>query len=207
MRRYLLLMLLPILILVGCSAPAPTEAALSSPQPSAIPTPAEPSGTVIKQEASDLVLSHPNFYWSLRIPGDWVITYDSGYQVMANSPDQAISLRLQAQRWKSPDKRLPDARAYVDHWKNFELGDVFPLYANGTQLSETEISPDKYGGPYLRYEFEYSKKQVHYLQVYASAGGPSSAVLTVWTAHDKFEEVRSVMETILESFALTEEVQ
>jgi hypothetical protein len=141
------------------------------------------------------------------LPDDWVVTYDSGYQVNANSADQTIFMRIQAQRWKQAEERLPNAKAYVEHWKNFTYGNVFPLYANGTQISETELSQDKFGGPYLRYEFDDSNNKVQYLQVYASAGGPSSAMLSTWVSYDEYDSAQSTMQAIIDSFELLEESQ
>ena len=102
---------------------------------------------------------------------------------------------------------MPDAKSYVEHWKDFTYGNVFPLYANGTQVSEAEIGQDKFGGPYLQFEFDDSKKELHYLQVYASAGGSTSAMLTTWTSYESYEKAKNIMQDTINSFALTEASQ
>ena len=170
------------------------------------PTLDAPSGTVVEKVSSSLMLSHPEFNWKLTLPNDWTITYDAGYQVNANSPDQTIFVRLQSQRWKGSE-RPSSAQAYVEHWKNFSYGNVFPLFANGTQVSETEVGQDKVGSPYLQYEFDDGNKKVRYLQIYASAGGPTSAMVTTWTTYDSFDKAKNVMQSIINSFELTENAQ
>lgn len=195
-----------LLIVTACSA-SPTADVPTSVAQQPISTASEPSGTVVTTDASSQILSHPTFNWTVTVPDDWTITYDSGYQVQATSGDQQVSLRLQAQRWKQDADGIPDAKSYVEHWKNFIYGDVFPLYANGTQVSEAEIGQDKYGGPYLRFEFDDSKKETRYLQVYASAGGPTSAMLTTWTSYGSYENAKNIMQDIINSFALTEASQ
>ena len=116
-------------------------------------------------------------------------------------------MRLQAQRWAQASDRLPNAQAYVEHWKNFEYGNIFPLFADGTQISETEISPDKFGGPYLQYAFDNDTKKIHYLQVYASAGGPTSATVTTWATYDAYDKAQKIMQEIIDSFELAENAQ
>jgi hypothetical protein len=184
------------LILAGCTSK-------SFPLPSSA-TPTEPSGTVIRNEGQNLVLSHPEFYWTLTLPQDWVVTYDTGFELEANNAAETALMHLVSQTWLTKDRK-PNARAYVDYWKNSTYGDIFPILADGTMLSETEISPDKFGGPYLRYEFDDSKHGIRYLQVYASGGGPNSIVLTVWTKNADFSKVQSVLEAILNSVELLQE--
>jgi hypothetical protein len=143
----------------------------------------------------------------MELPEDWAVSYDSGYRVQAASPDQQVFVHLQAQRWKQTADRFPDARSYVEHWKNFAYGDVFPLYANGTQVAEAEFGHEKFGGPYLRFEFDDSQKGIRYVQVYASAGGPSSAMLTAWASYAAYEDADAIIQDIIDSFALTEASQ
>lgn len=198
-----------VLILNACGA-APTPDAGSDPQPNAqkpFPTPDGPSGTIIENNSASLLLSHPEFNWKLTLPADWIVTYDAGFQVNANNPDKTIFMRLQAQRWGQASDRLPNAQAYVDHWKNFSYGNVFPLFANGTQLSETTVGLDKFGGPYLQYEFDDSQKKIRYLQVYASAGGPASAMVTAWTVYSEYDKAQNIMQDIINSFELLENAQ
>jgi hypothetical protein len=208
MKRTILLICTTMILLSVSACGAPTTPGVpSSATQQQIATPSEPSGTVIEKEGPNQVLSHPNYNWTITLPENWVITYDSGYQMQAASADGQVFLRLQAQRWKQQTDRFPDARSYVEHWKDFTYGNVFPLYANGTQVSETEIGQDQFGGPYLQYEFDDSKKELRYLQVYASGGGPSSAMLSVWTSYAEYDDAKSVMQSILESFGLTETSQ
>ena len=194
-------------------ASAPTTAVESTPEPTetdvpipagVLPTAETPTGTVLETVGNDMLLAHPHFSWLVTLPADWIITYDSGFQLEANSPDQAVFARIQAQRWETAEGRLPNARAYVDHWKNFTYGDVFPLYADGEQLAEIEVAPNKFGGSYLQYEFLDSVDGLHYFQIYASAGGPGSAMLSVWTAADDYAAFQAIMEAILASFELVE---
>ncbi len=206
MRLNPLIWICCVLVLAACSSPTVSNTY----QPNTtqtISTPSEPSGTVIEITASSLVLSHPTFNWRVTLPENWSVTYDSGYQLTANDPDQVVFLRIQAQRWKNQEQRWPNAKAYVEYWKNSAYGDVFPLYADGDQMAETEIEPDKSGGPYLLYEFNDTKKDMHYLQVYASAGGPSSVVITTWSKNQDYGKTQSVMQAILNSFELVEEKQ
>jgi hypothetical protein len=184
------------LILAGCTSK-------SFPLPSSA-TPTEPSGTVIRNEGQNLILSHPEFYWTLTLPQDWVITYDTGFELEANNAAETAFTHLVSQTWLTKDRK-PNARAYVDYWKNSTYGDIFPIFAEGTLVSETEVSQDKFGGPYLRYEFDDSKKGVHYLQVYASGGGPNSLVLTVWAKSTDYPNVQAVLEAILNSVELLQE--
>jgi hypothetical protein len=167
-------------------------------------TPTEPSGTVIRNDGQNLVLSHPEFYWTLTLPQDWVITYDTGFEIQANNAAETAFMHLVSQTWLTKDRK-PNARAYVDYWKNSTYGDIFPIFAEGTLVSETEVSPDKFGGPYLRYEFDDSKKGIYYLQVYASGDGPNSLVLTVWVKNIDYPNVQAVLEAILNSVELLQE--
>lgn len=205
-KYYLQFIFLIVITLTSCTTSATSTVA--TPIASMLPaTPEAPSGTIIKRDSSGIELSHPEFYWAVTLPGDWVIHYDSGFQLIASNPDQSVFARLQAQRWKAVEERLPDAHAYVNHWKNFIYGDVFPLFADGTLVSEAEISSEKFGGPYLQFEFTDSKKDLHYVQVYASAGGPSSALISTWTKNSEYEKVQATMQGILDSFQLLEEAQ
>ena len=208
MKRIALLICTTLLLLIVTACNASTPVVVSTSEPQQLPsTPVESSGTVITTDASSQILSHPTFNWTVTLPDDWIVTYDSGYQVQATSADRQVSLRIQAQRWKQDSDRIPDARSYVDHWKDFIYGNVFPMYANGTQVSEAEIGQDKFGGPYLRFEFDDSRKEVRYLQVYASAGGPTSAMLTTWASYDSYENAKNIVQDIINSFALTEASQ
>jgi hypothetical protein len=184
-------------MIVGC-----TSKSLSLP---VAVTPTEPSGTVITDDGQSLVLSHPNFYWTLKLPRDWVITADTGFEVRANSPAKTAFMHLLSEQWENPSERPSTSRNYVDTWKTSILGDMFPPYASGDQISETEISTDKFGGPYLRYEFDDTQNGIRYLQVYSSAGGPNSIVLTVWAKNTDYSGVQADLESILNSVALLEE--
>lgn len=197
---------LAMLALAACGSPGSVEEPQANQQQS-FPTLAAPSGTVVKNDASNLVLSHPEFNWTVTLPDNWIIAYDAGFQINANNPDKTIFMRLQAQRWAQESDRLPDARAYVEHWKNFAYGNIFPLFADGKQVSEVEISPDKFGGPYLQYDFDNSAKKIRYVQVYASAGGPGSAMVTTWTTYDEYDKAQKTMQTIINSFELLENAQ
>jgi hypothetical protein len=90
----------------------------------------------------------------------------------------------------------------VQYWHDFILGDVFPVDARGDQISETEVGNGKVGGPYLRYEFEYAPRTTRYVQVYASAGGISSIVLTGWAKSTDFPAVAATLEAMIESVEL-----
>ncbi len=186
--------------------PAPTETAVIG-LPGTLPTAETPTGTTLEIVSNQMMLAHPDFGWQVALPDSWIITVDSGYQLEAQSPDGAAFARVQAQRWETTERRFPNARAYVDHWKNFAYGDVFPLFADGEQLSETEVGQDKPGGPYLLYEFQDTRRGVHYIQLYASAGGPASAMITVATAADSFEAIEELALAIINSFALVENSQ
>lgn len=138
----------------------------------------------------------------MRLPQDWVITYDRGFEILANDPNRTAFLHLLSRVWGSPQERLPTARDFVAYWHHWKYGDIFPIYANGKQVSETEISGDKFGGPYLRYEFDDSRKGVRYVEVYASGGGPSSVVLSCWTNEASFNTVKTTLDDILQSLEL-----
>ena len=196
------------------SAPAATVAptrlatpstAAPTPGPTSLfrtPTPPANPGTLIKDDGTSLVLSHPGFFWTLKLPRDWIISYDRGFELFANNPQQTAFMRVFSQVWPTQQEWLPNARAYVDYWKQYPDGNLFPVFAAGTQLAESEMSPDKYGGPYLRYEFDDAKRGRRYLQVYASGGGPNSVVLTVWSKTADHEATQAVLEGILSSLAL-----
>lgn len=185
-----------IAILAGCNVKSPTRPASA--------TPTEPSGTVIRNEGQNLILSHPEFYWMLTLPQDWTIMRDTGFEIEANNPSETAFVHLLSQTWLTKDRKQT-ASAYVDYWKNSTYGDLFPIFAEGTLVSETEVSQDKFGGPYLRYEFDDSKHGMHYLQVYASAGGPNSLVLTVWARNADFPNVQAGLDSILNSVELLPE--
>lgn len=187
-------------------SPTPTPTAVTGP-PGTLPTAEAPTGTTLEIASDLMLLSHSEFGWQVALPASWIITYDAGFQLEAQSPDKSTFARVQAQRWETAEARLPDARTYVDHWKNFAYGDVFPLFANGEQLSETEVGQGKPGGPYLQYEFQDSQRGLYYMQLYASAGGPASAMVTVWTVEDGNEAVQEPMLAIINSFALVENSQ
>ncbi len=204
MRRVTLLIFLS-LTLTNCGAPltlTPGPArATNLPPRFKSPTPPPNPGTTVTVAGQSKILSHHKFYWTLKLSQDWVITYDRGFEVLANNPSQTAFMRLLSQVWDS-NARLPTARDYVNYWKNDKYGNLFPIYAQGTQVSETEISRDKFGGPYLRYEFDDSKNGMRYLQVYASGGGPNSVVLTTWAKSADFDNVKTVLEGILGSLEL-----
>ncbi len=166
------------------------------------PTPPPNPGTVIKDDGQFKILSHPRFYWTVRLPRDWEITYDRGFEVFANNPQRTAFMRIFSQLWGTDNEPLVTSRDYVNYWKNHKYGNIFPVYAQGTQVAEAEISQDKLGGPYLRYEFDDSKKGVHYMQVYASGGGPNSVVLTCWAKSADFDSVKTTLEGILDSLEL-----
>jgi hypothetical protein len=184
------------LSLAGCALPSGSVPAQA--------TPTEPSGTVILNDGQNLILSHPEFYWTLTLPQDWVITHDTGFEIEANNAGATTFMHMISQTWLTKDRK-PNARAYVDYWKNSTYGDIFPILAQGTLVGETEISQDKFGGPYLRYEFDDSKKGLRYLQVYASGGGPNSLVLTVWAKNTDYPNVEAILESILHSVELLQE--
>jgi hypothetical protein len=185
-----------LLIMAACAMPA-----ISIPVAA---TPTEPSGTVIQDDGQSLVLLHPEFYWTLRLQRDWIITVDTGFEIEANDPDKTAFMHLIAQTWLTKDRK-PNARAYVDYWKNSAYGDIFPIFAEGQLVTETEISQDKFGGPYVHYDFNDTEKGIRYLQVYASGGGPNSIVLTVWAKNVDYPNVEAVLESILQSVELLQE--
>lgn len=166
------------------------------------PTPPPNPGTTVTAAGAYKTLSQPNFFWTMHLPQDWVVTYDRGFEILANGPDQTAFLHLVSQVWGSPQEQLPTARDFVSYWQHYKYGDIFPVYASGKQVSETEISRDKFGGPYLRYEFEDSKKGMHYVEVYASGGGPSSVVLSGWAKDAAFDTVKTTLDDILGSLEL-----
>jgi hypothetical protein len=167
-------------------------------------TPTEPSGTIRKVEGQTLILSHPEFYWTLTLPQDWVISHDTGFEIEANNAGETAFMHLLSQTWLTKDRK-PNARAYVDYWKNSTYGDIFPIFAEGTLVSETEVRPDKFGGPYLRYEFDDSKKGIHYLQIYGSSSGPNSLAVTAWAKNTDYPNVQAVLEAVLNSVELLPE--
>ena len=183
--------------------PAPTPAPTLGPTPLfRTPTPPANPGTVISEDGAFKVLSHPYFFWTLKLPREWLITYDRGFELFANNPQQTAFMRLFSEVWSTRQKWLPNARAYVDYWKNFPGGSLFPVYAHGAQIAESDMSPDKLGGPYLRYEFDDAKRGLRYVQVYASGGGPNSLVLTAWTKAADRASTQVGVDGILTSLAL-----
>jgi hypothetical protein len=107
------------------------------------------------------------------LPESWVVTRDTGYVVEAHDPDGRAFVRLLFPHFRTRGSGPVSARAFVEYWHAFILGDVFPVDARGDQTSETEVGNGKIGGPYLRYEFEDAQRATRYVQVYASAGGIS----------------------------------
>ena len=85
------------------TAPAESEASTSTATvPLPLPTATVPSGTVIESDSSSLLLSHPVYLWQLTLPANWVVTQDSGFMLRANSLDETVFMRLQAQLWPQP---------------------------------------------------------------------------------------------------------
>jgi hypothetical protein len=136
------------------------------------------------------------------LPEDWVVTRDSGYVVEARDPESRAFVRLLFPHFRTRGSGPASARAFVEYWHDFILGDVFPVDARGEQLSETEVGNGKVGGPYLRYEFEDAQRATRYVQVYASAGGISSIVLTGWAKSADFPAAQATLEAILDSAEL-----
>ena len=212
MPRYGFFVLIAIcFVLTACRRTSPSSPSPSAPTgvpTSAVPTIAAtataPTGTVIKPEGQLLIVSHPDFYWTLKLPQDWVITHDTGFEIEANNPNQTGFIHLLSQTWLSKDRK-PNARAYVDYWKNTTYGDLFPIFAEGTLVSETEINPDRLGGPYLRYEFDDSRHGLRYAQVYAAAGGPNALVVTGRAKTADYSSVQAVLDGILNSAGLMPE--
>lgn len=152
------------------------------PHPHPSPTPTEHSGTIITTSDDSLTLTHPEYLSRLALPADRLVSYDTCHELHAHDPDQTIFLRLQAQRWPADAPRPSDAAAYVAHWRSTDYGDIFPLFADGDLVEEQETGPEKFGGPYLIYEFVYTTQGRHHLQVYASAGRPTAGMVTAWDA-------------------------
>ena len=138
------------------------------------------------------------------LPPDWVVTRDTDYIVEAHKPDGKAFVRLFFQHFRSQGAGPATARDYVAYWHDFYLGDLFPLGAGGVQTSETEISQAKFGGPYLRYEFDDTLRGRRYLQVYASGGGIPSIVLTGWAKSADFPAVEPTLEAMIQSVTLPE---
>ena len=172
--------------------------------PTLASTPAGISGTLRVSDGQWLTLSHPFFDWTLVIPRDWGISSDTGFELQVNRPDVRASVHLLAQRWRDTE-RLPDARAYVEYWKHYARGNLFPVFADGVQVSESETGQNQFGGPYLRFEFDDLKHGVRYMQVYASRGGPTSLVVTLQAKRDVYEREHDVFDHILASAALRKE--
>ena len=190
---------------VAPGIPSPTVPATPTVGPTPryrTPTPPPDSGTVITPEGLLQAIAQPIFFWTLKLPGDWRITYDRGFELFANNPQQTAFVRVFSQVWPTAQARLPNARAYVDYWKKYPGGSLFPIYADGTQVEESEISAEKYGGPYVRYVFDDAKHGLRYLQVYASGGGANSMVLTAWTKTADRERTQAALDGILSSLAL-----
>ncbi len=181
---------------------ATRQATAVPPRETSVPTPVEPSGTVIRDDRQSLLLSHPEYLWTLSLPHDWLITSDVGFQLRANNPQRTAFVSLLSQIWETEAERRPTARAYVEYWQHHLLGNLFPVEAAGAQVAENEISHDKFGGPYLRYEFNDQKTGRHYWQVYASGGGRNSVVVTIWTNSNDFQRERATLERMLNSAAL-----
>lgn len=161
----------------------------------------QPSGTIILEVGETHSVSNPDYSWSLQIPKSWIVLEDTGFEFSADEPTHIAHAHLLSQTWLTKERK-PTARAYVDYWKQSKFGNLFPLLAQGEQVSEQEVSQDKFGGPYLRYVFDDGVAHVHYIQVYASSATSSSLVLTVWAKNSEFDSVKGMLEDILNSAAL-----
>ena len=186
----------------GISTPSAEASITPSPAPSPAVSPTATSDTTVTDNGENRDLSQPRAYWKLKLPRTWKITSDTGYQLKANNPEQTAFVHLLSQIWDTADVRPPTGQAYVDYWKNSILGDVFPVFANGDKKTETTISPEKFGGPYLLYEFDDARNGRDYMQVYASAGGPNSLVVTAMAKTADLTNQRSVLAQILSSAEL-----
>ena len=160
-----------------------------------------PSGMTITADGQSLVLSNMTYYWSMSIPRDWLTSGNNGYEFDAYQPDKLANVHLLAQTWLTKDRK-PNAQAYVDYWKQYKYGNAFPLLAEGALVGQSELSRDKFGGPYLRYEFDDGKRGLRYVQVYASGGGPSSIVATVWAKSADYPALKSLLDAIINSVSL-----
>jgi hypothetical protein len=198
------LILTPPLVL-GTSTPSVATATpvRGTPRPTGTATTA-PAGMASKVDGQSLILSNSVFYWSIAIPRDWLISGNNGFEFDANPPGKLAFVHLLAQTWLSKDRK-PNAAAYVDYWKQSKYMSVFPFFAEGTLKAQDEISADKFGGPYLRYEFVNGKQGLTYVQVYASGGGPSSIVATVWAKSVDYPGLKSTIDAIINSVALLNE--
>jgi hypothetical protein len=155
----------------------------------------------INDDGQSLVMSNTTYYWSMSIPRDWVTTGNNGFELDAHQPAKLAFVHLLAQTWLTKDRK-PNAQAYVDYWKNSLYGNIFPIVARGTLVSQGELSKEKFGGPYLRYGFEDGKNGLRYVQVYASGGGPSSIVATVWAKSVDYPGQKSALDAIINSVVL-----
>lgn len=216
----------PVATLAQIATPAATLAQAATPAPSAAspvaaaphagtgapsgvparttPTPAAtetPPGMTIKADGQALVLSNTAYYWSMSIPRDWLTSGNNGFEFYANQPDKRAFVHLLSQTWLSKDRKS-NAQAYVDYWKNFKYGNLFPIGVPGALVGHAEVSQGKFGGPYLRYEFEDGKAGMRYVQVYASGGGPSSIVASVWAASADYPALKSTLDAIINSVTL-----
>ena len=138
------------------------------------------------------------------LPPDWVVTRDTDYIVEAHNFEGTAFIRLYFQHFRTEGAGPPTARDYVTYFRNYDLGNVFPLSARGLQTAETEIGQAKFGGPYLRYVFDDTVRGFRYVQVYASGGGIPSIVLTGWARSVDFPAVGPALEAMIESVELPE---
>ena len=183
---------------------APTNApARVTATPNATAT-AMPPGMTVKDNGQSLVLANSVYYWSMKIPRDWLTTGNNGFEFDANQPGKLAFVHLVSTTWLTKDRK-PNAQAYVDYWKNFIYGNVFPIVAEGALVSQTELNKDRFGGPYLRYEFDDAKNGLRYVQVYASGGGPSSVVATVWAKSADYPALKSALDAIIASVEVLKE--
>jgi hypothetical protein len=164
--------------------------------------PDESTTTTSNPAASTTSTTIPPVVRPFVLPGDWVATRDTGYVLEAHDPESHAFVRMLFQHWWTQGSGPASPEAYVQYWHDFILGDVFPVDARGTQISETEVGHGKVGGPYLRYEFEDAARATRYVQVYASAGGINSIVFTGWAKSAEFPAVEATLDAMIESVEL-----
>ena len=202
-------------VLLGCDNSAGPAAATSTAISAAptrtptvratvVPTAHGPSDTQKKDGGQSLVLSNAKFYWTLKLPRDWIVMDDTGFELQANNPPKSAFVHLLSQTWKR-ENRLPNAQAYVSYWKSLPYGSAFPVHADGQQVAQADVSPDHFGGPYLRFEFIDARHSLHYAQIYASGGGPNSMVVTTGAKNADFDGLKPALDGILTSAALLKE--
>lgn len=197
----------PIFTPGSTPVPGPSAVAIFTPGSTPVPGPsAAPPATDTTRvdDGQQMVVSSARFYWRLRLPRDWLISKDTAFELQAGNPLKSAFVHLLSQTW-APANRLPNAQAYVNYWKSFPFGSAFPVHADGQQTAQAAVSADKYGGPYLRFDFDDAKHGMRYAQIYASAGGPNSLVVTVSAHSADFDAQRAVLESILNSAELLKE--